>query len=461
MAGQFELYRMGFLPSRNFEIDANKAGRTVGLSSDCCCVYRQERMSGELHWYPISYDSGSGGNDLSEIKRTEIAAPDFPVPRQSSWSEGVDSLSFAESVVEVLRLSGRTPESIVWAVPHVDAIRGLASCFVFEQRQIYSVGFVSVEYETWLDRFDAETAERFASSGHPVPEFWFMEASLSNQRVTSVGGFPFESARNVERLDQYQRAQQFRTDLHGWLHAASPSLWHGQDDQAKKNALLDDAKGNAGSHVSIDEELLAVTVRRFLAERGLESREGANETEIAEFARVAGFELPSELQTVLRIVDGCYLASGYCDFLSTMAVTSQWKHQKDIFDASTFNSLTKYNRNPDSRTLPIDLTPHWIPITDHRSGRYLGIDLLPGTNGRPGQIISYDLGESGAGARVVVGSLLEFFEHELAGKIVNIGDPAVMILDDTDEWEDEEDDEETEIVEESWIDLKLWEQHML
>ncbi len=418
-------------------------------------------MNGELQWHPISYDSGPETNVLSDVPSTEISAADFPAPHDHSGRPGrVDSPSFANYLLELLHRSGRAPESVVWAVNHVQGTRGLTHCLAFEQRQIYRIIVVSDEYEAWLDRFDAETAELFAPTEHPVPEFWFMEASFDNQRVTHIGGFPFESARNGERLDQYERADQFRTDLHAWLRAASPAPWHGQDDRPKKDAFLERSGTDAGTHVSIDEEQLAATFRRLLTERGQENREGASDADIASFAEIAGFEMPSELQTVLRIANGCYLGSAYCDFMSAAEITAACKSQNEAFDASTFDMLTRFNRNPDSRTLPIDLTPKWVPITDHRSGSYLGIDLLPGPSGKPGQIIFYDRGESGTGAVVLVENLLDFFEHELAGQIVNIDDPIPIIIDAEDEFANEEDDDEFEIVEEPWIWIKLHEVQM-
>ena len=416
-------------------------------------------MNGELTWHPISYDSGPGTDLVAEISFTEIDAPDFPSPQnRSSRHGGPDSLLFANSVLEVLLQLGRSPGSVVWAANHFDDGRGPTHCFVFEQRQIYSIRILSDEYEAWLDLFDTETVERFSKSQHPVPEVWFMSAEIADRRVMTAGGFPFASARNGEFLDQYERAEQFNSDLHEWMRAASPAVWHGQDDRPKKDEILREAAQNAGSYVAIDQQKLEETFERLLIERDQMNHRPTTDADIAQFEQITGFEMPSELQAVLRIADGCYLSSGYCDFMSAAAITSAWARQNEAFDGSTLERLTRFNRNPDSRTLPIDISPKWIPITDHRSGAYVGIDLLPGPNGTPGQLVHYDLGESGAGAVVLVDNLLEFFEHELAGRIVNIGDPIPLIIDDVDEWENEEDDEEVEIVEESWISIKLHEQ---
>lgn len=402
-------------------------------------------MSGEFQWHPISYDTGPGTNDLSEIPVTEIVAHDFPAPheRPGGRPEGVDSISFSGSLLELLLESGRSPESVAWAAAHSQGSRGTTHCLIFEQRQVYLIRIISKEYEAWIDSFDAELTERFAPTEHSVPDVWFMHTMYDKQRVVSgVGGFLFHG----EWLDHYERAEQFRTDLHGWLRAASPRRWHGQDDQPKKDAFLDEAAQNAGPYVAIDNDQLVVTFRRFLGERGQQDRTGASDADISNFADIAGFELPSELQTVLRIADGCYLASGYCDFMSTAAVAAAWESQNSAFEGATFDEVAAYNEDPDPRTLPINLTPRWIPITDHHSGVHVGIDLLPGPNGTPGQIIQYDLGEPGWGAVVIAENLLHFFEQELAGQVVNIN-----------EWEAGEIDD-SDIVEESWIALKFHEE---
>lgn len=407
-------------------------------------------MSENIRWHPISYELGPGTNDLNDVGLTEIAALEFPEPHDHPGRDGRrDHLAFSGYVLEALMGVGRSPESIVWVVSVVGTELSTHT-LVFENRNIYRVKLLSDAYDNWLAEFRVEEVSRFENPDLSVPTHGFRQAGCSTERnrVEHFGGIFY----NGERINDQERSEQFSSELHAWLRGASPRDWHGQDDRPLKESFIAEAERNAsGANVSIDGEQLANTYRRLLHDRGQEDRDGATEEDLARFAEVAGFDLPSELKAVLRIADGCWLGAAYCQMMSAAAIVEAWAEQNRAFEGSTLAYLTTGSTRTDRRTLDIDSTPRWIPLADHKNGAYVGIDLLPGVEGAVGQVIQYDLGESGLGAVVIANDLLHFFQQELDAPIVNID------LFGTGEL-DEEEEEEIEWVEDSWITLKVHEQ---
>lgn len=399
-------------------------------------------MASELSWHPISYDSGPPAGGLAAVTATPIPAPHFPEPQKATGRPGelgrVDGLLFAPAALDVLHDAGRKPESVIWVIAHSEKHH----CLVFEARQIYCVTIISPTYEAWLDAFRAEDVARYSSTPHVAPETFFIGSGIQSGAVSSFGSIFYEGEwRNPE-----QRVDQYRTDLHGWLRAASPMLWHGQDGRPEKEAFIADALANAsGRSASVDADQVAAAYRRLHSERELEPRAGATDADFAEFAEATGFEIPEELKVVLRIANGCNLASGFCDFMSVQEIVSTWQNGSAVFDEWTLSQLTANCTAPDDRTLALENSPFWIPITNEQTGNQVGIDLLPGPSGVKGQIIYYGVEESHDGVVVIAEDLLDFFNQELAGKIVNMDlfEPGVQ-------------DQQIEWVDESWISLKSW-----
>ncbi|NJM96159.1 MAG: hypothetical protein HC800_02135 [Phormidesmis sp. RL_2_1] len=114
------------------------------------------------------------------------------------------------------------------------------------------------------------------------------------------------------------------------------------------------------------------------------------EAKIEQFAALTGFALPLELQVIYRLTDGASEAFGNLDFLSLSQVMDVWQGWQEIFDDWTMEELTGGCYTSDrGQTLAMYCNPFWVPFIDNVSGNYYAIDLMPGEQGKQGQIIAF------------------------------------------------------------------------
>ena len=105
------------------------------------------------------------------------------------------------------------------------------------------------------------------------------------------------------------------------------------------------------------------------------------------FERRTGMALPAELEVVYSISDGARHEASRLEFLTLEEITAAWWNWKTIFDSEPLEDL----RRPESRegvTAGLYANPLWIGFAlEAHPADYFSLDLLPGPEGRVGQII--------------------------------------------------------------------------
>ncbi|BAU95124.1 hypothetical protein N24_0862 [Corynebacterium suranareeae] len=115
-----------------------------------------------------------------------------------------------------------------------------------------------------------------------------------------------------------------------------------------------------------------------------------SEQKAYELEKYLGYKIPSHLHALLRIsngaeidfsIEGKILTGGWSVYSSSEIIK---QHQ-----TQGCSSSVAYDKGSPGVTQPRILHPGWIPFAHDYGGNVLGIDLVPGPNGVPGQILQY------------------------------------------------------------------------
>ena len=176
-----------------------------------------------------------------------------------------------------------------------------------------------------------------------------------------------------------------------FLRENAPKLYKKSIHNAIKQAHLNSFQLQPSMQQTVDTHETETLWRQFAALKTLPIRKSATiEADIKRFKAETGVVLPAELQTIYRLTDGAPQAFGNLDFLSLSEVIKAWKGWKDIFDDWTLEELTGGSYRSDrEKTLAMYINPFWIPFIDNISGNYYALDLMPGKQGKQGQIIAF------------------------------------------------------------------------
>lgn len=200
----------------------------------------------------------------------------------------------------------------------------------------------------------------------------------------SKGLFSIQSANSGMRFDErpYEDTGKF-------LHKHAPDKYNEAKIAREKRNYLKKYINTAGS--AVDAERLKDLFLQFIAKRALEINPPIdNETIYQEFEELSGFSFPEELKVLLAV------HNGVCNtgFLDANHILKEWKGWKAIYDEWQLQEL-KGNNYPDGRkTLGMYTTPYWVPFLSTGSGNFIGIDYVPGGQGKSGQIIAFGADEN-------------------------------------------------------------------
>ena len=77
------------------------------------------------------------------------------------------------------------------------------------------------------------------------------------------------------------------------------------------------------------------------------------------------------------------------DILPVEKIIKEWKSWQDIFESWSLEELQGNTRSYKNLTLGIHVNPYRVPFIDYIGGNFIGIDLMPGPDGKVGQIIRF------------------------------------------------------------------------
>ena len=198
-------------------------------------------------------------------------------------------------------------------------------------------------------------------------------------------------------------------DMAEWMIGGIPSRWKALFDAPKKAQFLEDQLAK-NSSVSQADPVAAVEEWRTLLEvEGTAGGDPLTDAQLEEFVATTGLDMPAELEAILRVANGA--ARLGINFMGSDEIVHQWKEWKVIFDSRPLVDLTDSYKCPTDEVVPIYCNPRWIPLVEERTGNYAAIDLLPGENGRAGQIIYFGADES-LSLRVIATDLTDLLRRQ-------------------------------------------------
>jgi cell wall assembly regulator SMI1 len=123
---------------------------------------------------------------------------------------------------------------------------------------------------------------------------------------------------------------------------------------------------------------------------------GATTKEIRAFEKAIGRPLPEEVRRSFQIHNGLPggIFSGM-DYLSLDGALRQWSFWQERFQVDEFvreidDSYRQQGTSfPEGAVCPGYVNPGWVPLAEDAVMNHLGVDLAPGLEGVPGQVINF------------------------------------------------------------------------
>ena len=112
----------------------------------------------------------------------------------------------------------------------------------------------------------------------------------------------------------------------------------------------------------------------------------------AEFEKEAGFAFPAILKSFLTLHDGVENTA----FMSAQSIIKEWRNWQYVYDEWTQEELFDADNENNTITLPMYVTPYWMPFFNLRNGNFIALDFVPNTEGTSGQVISFGADEQSA-----------------------------------------------------------------
>jgi cell wall assembly regulator SMI1 len=119
---------------------------------------------------------------------------------------------------------------------------------------------------------------------------------------------------------------------------------------------------------------------------------GVLEEEIQSFRKIVDIELPADFITLFKEANGEVAQFGPglffgLNFLSLSEIINHWTVMCRYIDK--FDEYMDFYAYPEQSIQTKFMCRSWIPIFTDHAGNYVGIDLDPGFNGVPGQVINF------------------------------------------------------------------------
>lgn len=116
---------------------------------------------------------------------------------------------------------------------------------------------------------------------------------------------------------------------------------------------------------------------------------GVNSELFTSFKTETNLELPPELKLIYSLNNGGKRLFFGFDLMPLDKVIKEWHNWKLIFDDWSLEELTGNNYSDSNKTIGMYTNPRWIPLIDTIGGDFIGMDLMPGKQGKLGQIITF------------------------------------------------------------------------
>lgn len=116
---------------------------------------------------------------------------------------------------------------------------------------------------------------------------------------------------------------------------------------------------------------------------------GADSELFTLFKTETSLSLPPELKLIYSLNNGAEKLFFGFDLMPLDKVIKEWHNWKIIFDDWSLEELTGNNYSDRNKTISMYTNPRWIPLIDTIGGNFIGMDLMPGNQGKLGQIITF------------------------------------------------------------------------
>jgi len=172
------------------------------------------------------------------------------------------------------------------------------------------------------------------------------------------------------------------------IESLAPKLYKHDEIKEEKNEYFKKILSQSFKENPVDhEKLLQLWQQLKSTNKALDCAPGVADFEA--FEQIAGYPFPAELCTIYRENNGLGNAIYGGDLLSFESIIEHWHSWKCIYDDWQLEELL-CNESDNKKTLGLYTSPYWVPflLIDGQS-EYIGVDLAPGENGNPGQIIRF------------------------------------------------------------------------
>ncbi|MBH0057200.1 SMI1/KNR4 family protein [Pseudoalteromonas sp. SWXJZ94C] len=117
-----------------------------------------------------------------------------------------------------------------------------------------------------------------------------------------------------------------------------------------------------------------------------------NDAIYAEFENETGFAFPAILKSFLTLHNGVENTA----FMSVQRILKEWRDWQSIYNEWTQEELFDTDNESNIKTVPMYVTPYWIPFFNLGGGNFIALDFAPNTKGTSGQVISFGADEQSA-----------------------------------------------------------------
>ena len=183
-----------------------------------------------------------------------------------------------------------------------------------------------------------------------------------------------------------------------FIKKRAPNSYKKDDWMIEKNRFIESYVFSESMRQEIDIEQICRLWRKLvgIVHPNNESVNVVKEPDFEEFEKIANITIPEEVKAIYRICDGLAVSVETeddligNDFLSFDNVVATWKEWNSIFgDFGDLEELANGHPSDGDFTLGYYFLPKWVPIVDNHNGNYIAVDLMPGSEGKIGQIIEY------------------------------------------------------------------------
>lgn len=327
-------------------------------------------MSDRIKQYLIDYEeiNAIAFEEINFIKvDTEIISPIISLGYDDFFKEEkLDKENFRQQVWELLQFNETKSEKliIICRVANPPEYYGFS---YLENRYILPIQFNnSVNFDAWITALTAKMdSQRNKIITMATKQSRFSISVMGKDELFSEAGFLAINAPKSYKLAAERQVKQHYLDSFQVL------------DSMQQEINLEETRSLWQEFITIaDYENIILN-------------ESADTNLFTLFKTETTLELPPELKLIYRLNNGAErLFFGY-DLMPLTKVIQEWHNWKLIFDDWSLEELTGNNYADSHKTLGMYTNPRWIPLIDTIGGNFIGMDLMPGKQGKIGQIITF------------------------------------------------------------------------